>query len=108
VFGLAPSSLSLGFAPLVGFCCCVDNIKILGVLVGFASSVHPFCKGLLVRMFTMLMCEMPLSLLWKMVDFMFYVSKPISFTICPLVFTSISWHCGFNKWCSNVGWHCHQ
>jgi hypothetical protein len=44
VFGLAPSNLSLGFAPLVGFCCCVDNIKILGVLVGFASFYSSFLQ----------------------------------------------------------------
>ncbi len=59
VFGLAPFSLLLGFAPLVGFCCCVDDIRILGVLVGFGSFSSSFLQkalGLGFNMFTMLMC----------------------------------------------------
>jgi len=47
VFGLAPFSLPLGFAPLVGFCCCVDDIRILGVLVGFGSFSSSFLQNTL-------------------------------------------------------------
>jgi hypothetical protein len=52
-------------------------------LMGSTFFVMPMVEK---RLFPMMLCEMPLSLLWKMVDFMFYVSKPMFFGHLPFSF----------------------
>ncbi len=57
----------------------------------------------------MMLCRMLLSLLWKILDFTSYgFVNPHSSVACHLVFTWVGWYCGFNGWCSDIGWHCHH